>query len=82
MSVLPVRHRVTVDEFERMVEADVFAPDERLELIDGEIVDMSPIGSPHQAGVNRLNTLFAPLAVAGRAVVHIQGPFRISDVDR
>jgi Uma2 family endonuclease len=49
MSVLPARHPVTVDEFERMVEAGVFAADGRLELIDGEIVDMSPIGSAHQA---------------------------------
>ena len=82
MSQLPARHRVTVDEFERIVEAGVFAPDERLELIDGEIVDMSPIGNPHMACVNRLNTLFAPLSVAGRAIVQVQGAFVASDVSR
>jgi MEMO1 family protein len=82
MSVLPVRHRVTVDEFERMVEADVFAPDERLELIDGEIVDMSPIGSPHQACVNRLTRWFAPLTTSERAVLQVQGAFVANDVSR
>ena len=82
MSVLPVRHRVTVDEFERMVEADVFAPDERLELIDGEIVDMSPIGSRHQACVNRLTRLFAPLTASERAVLQVQGAVRASELSQ
>ena len=80
--MLPVRHLVTVDEFERMVDAGVFAPDRRLELIDGEIVDMSPIGSAHQACVNRLNVVFSPLAVAGRAVVQVQGAIRASEVSQ
>ena len=76
MSVLPARHPVTVDEFERMVEAGVFAADRRLELIDGEIVDMSPIGIAHQACVNRLTQLFAGVAVAHAAIVQVQGAVR------
>lgn len=79
MSVFPVRHPVTVDEFERMVEAGVFAPDERLELIDGEILDMSPIGDPHQGCVNRLTALFARLAADDRAVLQVQGAFQAGD---
>jgi Uma2 family endonuclease len=79
MSVFPVRHPVTVDEFLRMVEADVFAPDERLELIDGEIIDMSPIGDPHQACVIRLTTLFSPLVAEGRALLLVQGSFQAGD---
>jgi MEMO1 family protein len=79
MSVFPVRHQVTVDEFERMVEADVFAPDERLELIDGEIIDMSPIGSPHQACIDRLTRWFAPLTASERAVLRVQGVIRVSE---
>ncbi len=82
MSVLPVRHLVTVDEFERMVDAGVFAADRRLELIEGEIVDMSPIGSAHQACVNRLTALFAPLAAAERAILQVQGAFRASDLSQ
>lgn len=80
--VLPQRHLVTVDEFDRMVDAGVFTPERRLELIDGEMVDMSPIGSAHQACVNRLTTLLAPLAVAGRAIVQVQGAIRASDISR
>ena len=59
-----------------MVEADVFAAEGRLELIDGEIVDMSPIGSAHQACVNRLTQVFAGLSVAHEAIVQVQGAFR------
>ncbi len=82
MSVLPVRHLVTVDEFDRMVDAGVFAADRRLELIDGEIVDMSPIGSPHEACVDRLTALFAPLVVSGRAILRVRGSFRANDISR
>jgi Uma2 family endonuclease len=80
MSVMPPRHVVTVDEFDRMVEGDVFGADERVELIEGEIVDMSPIGSRHQACVDRLSRLFAPLFVSDRAIVRVQGAFRASDI--
>jgi Uma2 family endonuclease len=81
MSVMPARHPVTVDQFDRMVEAGVFGPDERLELIGGEIVDMSPIGSRHQACVDRLTSMFAP-ALPGRAIVRVQGSVRITDLSQ
>jgi Uma2 family endonuclease len=76
--VIPARHPVTTDEFIRMAQAGAFGPDERVELIEGEIVPMSPIGPPHSACVNRLNMLLVPL-LAGQAIVQIQGPFRASD---
>lgn len=41
------KHRLTVDEYYRMAEVGLLAPDARVELIDGEIVDMPPMGSPH-----------------------------------
>jgi Uma2 family endonuclease len=41
------RHRLTVDDFHRMGEAGILRTDERVELIDGEIIDMAPIGSNH-----------------------------------
>jgi Uma2 family endonuclease len=43
------RHRLTVDEYYRMAEADEFPPYARVELIDGEVVYMPPIGSRHAA---------------------------------
>jgi Uma2 family endonuclease len=66
----------TVEDYYRMDEAGVFAPGERVELINGEIVEMSPIGSRHAACVNRLNQLL--LSVQGRAIVSIQNPSLLS----
>lgn len=80
MSAMPGRHVVTADEFVRMAEAGVFHPEERLELWEGEILAMSPIGSRHVGCVNRLTTLFAPLMVSGQVVVQVQGPIRLTGV--
>jgi hypothetical protein len=45
------RHRLTVDEYYRMAEAGVFAPDARVELIEGEVIDMAAIGTRHASAV-------------------------------
>lgn len=71
-----VRHRFDVEDFHRMAEAGVFGEDDRVELLEGEIVEMSPIGSRHAACVKRLNAAFAG-ALAGRAVVSVQDPIRL-----
>jgi Uma2 family endonuclease len=47
--------RFTADEFERMVELGIFREDERLELIDGGIVEMAPVGDPHGLCVSQVN---------------------------
>jgi Uma2 family endonuclease len=65
--------RFTAAEYHQMIEAGVFNDDERLELIDGEIVEMSPIGDPHSSCVRRLNELLGQLC-AGRAIVDVQAP--------
>lgn len=75
--VAPARRRFTVDEYYRMVEAGVLRPDERLELLDGEIMQMSPIGSRHAATVSRLNALFSG-AATGQYIVSVQNPVRLS----
>ena len=51
----PRKHRVTVAEFELMISADVFAAESRLELLNGEIFEMSAIGIPHAKCVRRLS---------------------------
>jgi Uma2 family endonuclease len=49
MESWPRRHRITVDEYYRMAEVGLLAPDARVELIKGEIIDMAPIGNvPHR----------------------------------
>lgn len=62
-----------------MVDSGLFREDDRLELLEGEILEMSPVGSRHSAAVNRANRLFTS-ALIGRAVVGIQNPVRLSDL--
>jgi Uma2 family endonuclease len=67
----------TVDEYYRMGEAGIFGPEARLELIEGEIIEMSPVGTRHIACVNRATALFAS-RLAGQALVSIQNPVVLS----
>ena len=66
------RHSITLDEYERMCEADVFDEDARIELIRGEIVDMAPPGPEHEAGTARLDRIFNKVVGDG-ALVWPQG---------
>ncbi|HVX22493.1 MAG TPA: Uma2 family endonuclease, partial [Acidimicrobiales bacterium] len=74
-----VRHAFTVDEWHRMGDAGLFVGEtRRTELLDGEIVEMAPVGSRHAVCVDRLNALMAR-SVAGRAVVRVQNPVGLDD---
>src|SRR5688500_8106013 len=73
------RRRFTVDDYYRMAAAGVLGEDDRVELIDGEIIEMSPIGSRHSGYLNRLNRCFVR-GVGERAVVAVQNPVRLSDL--
>ena len=64
LTEFPHRHTITAAEYLRMGEAAVFAPDARLELMDGEIIEMAPIGSRHVAVVNALNALLNQRVIA------------------
>jgi Uma2 family endonuclease len=74
-----LKHRISVEAFHRMAETGVLAPEARVELIDGEIFDMAPIGKSHASVVDRLNRMFV-LAAGERAIVRIQGPVRLGDL--
>jgi Uma2 family endonuclease len=69
---------ITADEYERMGEAGIFPQDARLELIGGEIFEMSPIESPHAARVKFLIGLFSRL-LGGTFIVSAQDPVRPDD---
>jgi Uma2 family endonuclease len=76
MAVRVSRRRFTVDEYHRMLEGGILAEDDRVELIEGEIVEMTPIGPRHAACVDRLNGLLT-LRTAGRAIVRVQSPIQL-----
>lgn len=78
MAVEIKRKHFTVDEYYRMLEAGILTEDDRVELIDGEIIEMSPIGSHHAGCVTRLNMLLNQL-VGQQSIVAIQNPIHLSD---
>lgn len=73
MEAQVLKRLFSVDEFHQMAEAGVFGEDDRLELLDGEIVQMTPIGSRHAACVKRLNQWFAQHVRTG-VIVSVQHP--------
>jgi Uma2 family endonuclease len=72
------KYYFSVAEFERMGEAGVFTKDARLELIEGEIIEMSPIGSRHAACVRFLSR-FLNRTVGDIALVSTRNPIRLND---
>ncbi len=79
MAVPEARHCFTVSEYHRMAQAGIFTEDDRVELIEGEVVHMAAIGSRHAACVDRLTRLFVQ-AAGERAIVRIQNPVRLGDL--
>ncbi len=75
-SELFTRRKFSADEYHRMVEAGILMEDDRVELIEGDIVEMPPVGDPHVNAVDRLNEVFV-VAVAGKARVSVQNPVRL-----
>jgi Uma2 family endonuclease len=78
MSVQVARRIFTVDEYHRMGEAGIFSEDDRVELVEGEIVMMSPIGSYHAASVKQTSSEFHNI-LGGRAIVSVQDPIVLND---
>jgi Uma2 family endonuclease len=69
-------HLLTVDDYHKMGQAGILREDDRVELIEGELIDMSPIGSDHAGMVMQLIAVLSP-AVSGRAIVSPQNPVRL-----
>jgi len=67
----------TVDEYYRMADAGIFTEDDRVELIEGEILEMSPIGHRHMVCVDRANDLLTS-ALRGKVLISVQNPLRLN----
>ncbi len=84
MATQLVRYLFTVDEYYKMAEVGIFHEDDRVELLEGEIVNMAAIGSRHAAGVDRLTRAFSR-RLEGRApspglyIVRVQNPVRLGE---
>jgi Uma2 family endonuclease len=77
MAVTLKRRRFTVEEYHRMGETGILGPNDRVELIEGEIVEMSPIGSRHASTVARIHHLFSS-RLGDRALVWVQNPLLLT----
>jgi Uma2 family endonuclease len=71
-------HRFNVTEYYRMAETGVLSPDARVELLDGQIIDMSPIGPSHGSATKYLNIFFTD-AANKRWLTAVQDPVRLDD---
>jgi Uma2 family endonuclease len=78
VEVAAARRRFTRKEYWRMAEVGILGERERVELIEGEIVEMSPIGRRHRAFVDNLTRLLAR-RLPDDAIVSVQGPLALTD---
>jgi Uma2 family endonuclease len=76
-SIAAAKHKFSVLDFHQMAEAGILDEDDRVELIEGELFDMAPVGSKHASVVDLLVEILT-LGAKGRALVRGQGPLQIS----
>ena len=69
----------TIDEYFAMAEAGILGSEERVELIDGAVITMPPIGNPHNASVDKSNRSLV-ISVGTRGIVRTQGSIALSDL--
>ncbi|MEX2215203.1 MAG: Uma2 family endonuclease [Phycisphaeraceae bacterium] len=74
-------HRFTVTDVHRMVESGMFHEDDRVELLNGEVVDMPPPGPLHSEVIDRLIAVFSKL-VPRQARMRVQDPVQLSDISQ
>ena len=78
MSAEPLKKLFNVDDYHRMESAGILSPEDRVELIDGEIIELSPVGKIHRARVMRITKILM-FALNDKANVSIQSPLRLND---
>lgn len=78
--ISPVRKHLTdIHEWRKLGDANIFPPDSHVELINGEILETSPIGFNHAGHLKRITNLFATLT-ASKAIVSVQDPVQLGDL--
>lgn len=77
MAIIPQHGLLTVDDYYQLVEDGFLSEYDRVELIEGRIVEMAPIGDDHIAATIDLNSLFVS-RLWGRADVSVQSPINLA----
>ncbi len=78
MSLSLITRKFTVEEYEKMATEGIIKPDEKVELIRGEIIKMSPMGTRHAAGIARLTQLFSR-KFGDLILLGVQNPIRLNN---
>ncbi|MDP8921784.1 MAG: Uma2 family endonuclease [Chloroflexota bacterium] len=78
MAVELKRFRFSRVDYHQLAKVGILKPEARVELIDGEILEMSPIGRRHKISVNRLTDIFAP-RLHGAAIVQVQSSIALGE---
>lgn len=79
-AIAPVRKHLTdIHEWQKLGEANIFPPNSRIELIEGEILEMAPIGFNHSGHLKRIIKLFSTLA-QDAAIISAQDPLQLGDL--
>jgi Uma2 family endonuclease len=78
MTLELTRHCFTISDYDRMIEAGILDEDDRVELIEGEIIEMTPIGHRHAACVKRLNS-YLGRALGVDAIIGVQDPVHLGE---
>ncbi|MCP5158348.1 MAG: Uma2 family endonuclease [Gammaproteobacteria bacterium] len=76
-SAVPQRYRLTVTDYHRLAEVGVFDENSRVELIEGDLIAMPPIGERHASYTRRLNQFFSR-RVGDTAIVDVQNPVMLN----
>ena len=77
VAAAPKHWKLTAEQYQRMGEAGILHEDDRVELLEGELYEVAPIGDWHNASVDALNAAFK-VEAGPRAIVRVQGSFRLS----
>jgi Uma2 family endonuclease len=78
MTVQILRKKFTVGQYHQMIESGILTDRDRVELLQGEIIEMSPIGRQHAACVDRLTELLIG-ELRGKAIIRVQNPIQLSN---
>lgn len=73
------RHKISVSDYHRMAASGIIMEDDRIELLNGEMIEMSPIGPSHTAHVKGINRVLSKL-LDGQAIIGVQDPIVLDNL--